>query len=220
MRLYLDTADPDSVRERATVGSIDGVTTNPSLVAGSDSDYQSLVERLGDVINGPVFAQVLAEDTEGIVSEAHAYDSWDAKVIVKIPASEAGFAALPRVREAGISAGITVVFSVGQAVLAARNGATFVAPYVGRLFDAGEDGLAVVNRIQRIIDEYGYGTEVLAASVRSLEQAVSLYEAGVDAVTLDPEVFDAHLHHPKTDEGIAGFLADWGDRGSPVRTDE
>jgi transaldolase len=140
-------------------------------------------------------------------------------VVVKIPATPAGYEALDQIRDDGIRAGVTVLFSVPQAILAAKNDATFVAPYVGRLSDAGEDGLQVVRDIQTAFDAYGFETEVLAASVRTTQQATELYRAGVDALTLPPAVFEAHFHHHKTDEGLDGFRDDWGDRGDPVTAD-
>ncbi|MEY7851784.1 transaldolase family protein [Natrarchaeobius sp. A-rgal3] len=216
MRLYIDTASEETVREYRSSGVIDGVTTNPSLVASTDVSYRATIERLSEAIDGPVFAQVIADDVEGMVAEGRAYDSWGPDVIVKIPATPAGYEALERLRAEGIEAGITVVFSIAQAVLAAKNDATFVAPYVGRLEDAGEDGIDVVTGMQETFDAYGFETELLAASVRTRAQATKLYRAGVDAVTLPPETLEAQFHHHKTAEGIAGFDDDWGDRSSPV----
>ncbi|MBX0347419.1 MULTISPECIES: transaldolase family protein [Haloarcula] len=216
MKLYLDTADRDRITEAARLGVVDGVTTNPSIVTAAGLGYREAVTAIADVVDGPVFAQVLADDVEGIVREARGYQEWADDVVAKIPATRPGFEALARLRDEDVPAGTTVVFSIEQAVLAAKNDASFVAPYVGRLDDAGEDGVDTVRRIQHIYDTYGFETEVLAASVRNTTQAVSLYEAGVDAVTLSPDVLDDHVPHPKTDEGVAGFEAAWGDRGSPI----
>ncbi|WP_265110739.1 transaldolase family protein [Halosolutus halophilus] len=220
MQLYIDTASESDAREFARYGFIDGVTTNPSLVASTDSSYRTVVETLADAVDGPVFAQVLAEDADGMVEQARTYDAWADDVVVKLPATRAGYEALGRIRADGIEAGITVLFSVTQAILAAKNDATFVAPYVGRLDDAGEDGLEVVAGIQTAFDEYGFETEVLAASVRNRRQATALYRAGVDAVTLPPTVLEAHFDHHKTAEGVAGFLSDWGTRGNPIESDD
>lgn len=216
MKLYVDTADLDRIREAATLGVVDGVTTNPAIVAETDRSYRTAVEAIADTVDGPVFVQVIAGDVDGMVREARGYQQWGDDVVAKIPATRAGFEALARLRAEGVPAGVTVVFSAEQAVLAAKNDATFVAPYVGRLDDAGEDGVATVRRIQQIYDAYGFGTDVLAASIRNTTQAVALYEAGVDAVTMSPSVLDAHVGHPKTDEGVAGFDAAWGNRGSPL----
>lgn len=216
MRIYLDTADVDRIRSCSALGVVDGVTTNPSIVADSGFSYREAVSRIAAETDGPVFAQVLADDVDGMVREARGYQDWADEVVAKIPASRAGFEALARLRDEGVPAGVTVVFSVEQAVLAAKADATFVAPYVGRLDDAGGDGVGTVRRIQEIYDAHGFETELLAASIRNTTQATDLYAAGVDAVTLSPAVLEDHVGHPKTDEGIAGFEAAWGDRGSPL----
>lgn len=216
MKLYLDTADLDEIRASSALGVVDGVTTNPSIIAASGLSYREAVTAISDVVDGPVFAQVIGDTADEMVAEAHGYQAWGDDVVTKIPASRAGFEALARLRDDGVPAGITVVFSVEQAVLAAKNDAAFVAPYLGRMDDAGEDGLATVERIQRIFDRHGFETDVLAASVRNTTQAKALYEAGIDAITMTPDLLDAHVGHPQTDAGIAGFDADWGDRGSPL----
>jgi transaldolase len=216
MRLYLDTADAARARELGRYGVLDGVTTNPSLVAAEGGTYRETVERLDDALEGPVFAQVIADDAAGMVEEGRAYDDWAEDVIVKIPATPAGYEALSTLRSAGVAAGITVLFSVSQAVLAAKNDATFVAPYVGRLTDAGEDGVDTVCAIQEAFDAYGFDTEVLAASVRNRRQADALYRAGIDALTLSPELFREQFDHHGTTAGVEGFDADWGERTSPL----
>jgi transaldolase len=219
MHLYVDTADLDLIETYARSGVLDGVTTNPSIVAETEYTYREVVASIAERIDGSVFAQVIADDASGMVEQGRAYDTWAPDVVVKLPATTAGYEALDRLRDEGIRAGITVLFSVSQAILAAKNDATFVAPYVGRLTDAGEDGVAVTRDIQTAFDAYGFDTEVLAASVRNTQQARELYRAGVDALTLPPSVFEASFDHHKTDEGLAGFHDDWGDRGDPLRAD-
>jgi transaldolase len=216
MKLYLDTADVEQIRAGDALGVVDGVTTNPSIVAASGRSYREAVADIAAVTDGPVFAQVIADTADEMVEQAHRYQEWADDVVVKIPASRAGVEALARVRSQGVPAGLTVVFSVEQAMLAAKNDADFVAPYVGRLDDAGADGLATVTRMQRTFDRQGFDTDVLAASVRNTTQATALYEAGIDAITMDPALLEAHVDHPKTEAGIAGFDDDWGDRGSPI----
>lgn len=216
MKLYLDTADVEQIRAGDALGVVDGVTTNPSIVAASGRTYREAVVDISGVVDGPIFAQVVADTADEMVEQAHRYQEWADDVVVKIPASRAGVEALARVRSQGVPAGLTVVFSVEQAMLAAKNDADFVAPYVGRLDDAGADGLAKVARMQRTFDRQGFETDVLAASVRNTTQATALYEAGIDAITMDPDLLEAHVDHPKTETGIAGFDDDWGDRGSPI----
>ncbi|MFC7250705.1 transaldolase family protein [Halomicroarcula sp. GCM10025324] len=216
MKLYLDTADIDQIRSAVALGVVDGVTTNPSIIAASGLGYREAVTGIDDVVDGPIFAQVVGESADEMVEQAHRYQDWADDVVAKIPASRAGFEALARLRDDGVPAGSTVVFSVEQAVLAAKNDADFVAPYVGRLDDAGADGLETVRRMQRTFDRQEFDTDVLAASVRNTTQATALYEAGIDAITMGPDLLDAHVGHPKTDEGIAGFDEAWGDRGSPI----
>lgn len=216
MDIYVDTADVDRVEADAARGVIDGVTTNPSIAASADEPYRDLVARLSTAVDGPVYAQTIAEDVDGMVREGRAYDDWADEVVVKLPATDAGYGALTRLRADGVAAGITVVFSLAQAVLAGHGDATFVAPYVGRLDDDGTDGTAVVEEIQSTVDAYGFDTTVLAASVRNVRQAADCYRAGVDAITMPPAVLDDHVTHHKTTEGLAGFRADWGDRGSPL----
>ena len=216
MNIYVDTASPEDIRAATELGVVDGVTTNPSIVAGTDRRYADVVETGAEIVEGPVFAQVLADDADGMVREGRGYRDWAAEVVVKLPATRPGYEALRRLRSDGVPAGTTVVFSVEQAVLAAKNGATFVAPYVGRIDDSGADGVATTRRIQSIVDTQGFDTEVLAASIRNTTQATALYEAGIDAITLAPSVLDAHVEHPRTAESVAGFAAAWGGRDPPL----
>jgi|AntDeeMinimDraft_4_1070355.scaffolds.fasta_scaffold00099_36 transaldolase len=216
MELYVDTADVEAVREYAAMGVVDGVTTNPSIVADDGRPYREVVGAVDRELDGPVFAQVVAETADGMVEEARAYQEWGDEVVAKIPATRDGFEALHRLREAGVPAGITVVFSVEQAMLAAKNDATFVAPYVGRIEDAGDDGVGTVERIQAVFDAYGFSTDVLAASIRTTRQATECYAVGVDSITMGPDVLSAHVSTPETDESLAGFAEDWDGRGSPL----
>ncbi|WP_156587683.1 transaldolase family protein [Halorubrum sp. CBA1125] len=216
MRIYIDTASPEHIRAADRLGVVDGVTTNPSIVADTDRRYRDVVETTAEIVDGPVFAQVLAEDADEMVREGRGYQEWAERVIVKLPATRPGFEALRRLRADDVPAGTTVVFSVEQAVLAAKNDATFVAPYVGRIDDSGADGLATTRRIQSVFDAQGFETEVLAASIRNTTQATALYEAGIDAITMSPSVLDAHIDHPETAAGVEGFAKAWGDRDPPL----
>jgi len=214
--IYIDTASPDRIRAADRLCGVDGVTTNPSIVAGTDRTYREVVATAAEITDGPVFAQVLADDADGIVRQARGYQDWADHVVAKIPATRPGFEALGRLRASGVPAGITVVFTVEQAVLAAKNDATFVAPYVGRIDDSGDDGLGTTRRIQSVFDAQGFETEVLAASIRNTSQATALYECGVDAITMSPPVLEAHVDCPDTDESVAGFEAAWDGRAPPL----
>lgn len=216
MELYVDTADVEAVREYVAMGVVDGVTTNPSIVADDGRSYREVVGALDRELDGPVFAQVVAESADGMVEEATAYQEWGDEVVAKIPATRDGFEALHRLREADVPAGATVVFSVEQAMLAAKNDATFVAPYVGRIEDAGDDGVGTVERIQAAFDAYGFSTDVLAASIRTTRQATACYAVGVDSITMGPDVLSAHVSTPETEASLAGFAEDWAGRGSPL----
>lgn len=216
MNLYIDTASPERIRSADKLCRIDGVTTNPSIVAEADRRYKAVVKTAAEITGEPVFAQVLAEDVDGMVREARGYQDWAERVVVKLPATRPGFEALGRLRADGVPAGTTVVFTVEQAVLAAKNNATFVAPYVGRIDDSGADGLATTRRIQAIFDAHGFDTEVLAASIRNTTQATALYESGVDAITMSPSVLEAHVDCTETDESVASFSSAWGDRDPPL----
>lgn len=213
---YIDTAAPEQIRTADRRLRLDGVTTNPSIVAETDRRYRDVVETAAEITDGPVFAQVLAEDADGMVREARGYQEWADHVIAKIPATRPGFEALGRLRADGVPAGATVIFTVEQAVLAAKNDATFVAPYVGRIDDSGADGLATTRRIQSVFDAQGFETEVVAASIRNTTQATALYESGIDAITMSPSVLDAHVDSPETAESVAGFASAWGDRDPPL----
>jgi transaldolase len=216
VNVYIDTASPEQIRAADRLCGLDGVTTNPSIVAETDHRYRDVVETAAEIVDGPVFAQVLAEDADEMVREAYGYQDWADDVIAKIPATRPGFEALGRLRSDGVPAGVTVVFTAEQAVLAAQNNATFVAPYVGRIDDAGADGLATTRRIQSMFDTQGFETEVLAASIRNTTQATALYECGIDAITLSPAVLESHIDSPETAESVAGFAAAWGDRDPPL----
>jgi transaldolase len=216
VNIYIDTASPEQIRTADRRFQLDGVTTNPSIIAETDRRYKDVVETAGQITNGPVFAQVLAESVDRMVREARGYQDWADDVVAKIPATRAGFEALGRLRADGVPAGATVVYTVEQAVLAAKNDATFVAPYVGRIDDSGADGIATTRRIQSIFDAQGFETEVLAASIRNTTQATALYESGIDAITMSPNVLDAHVDSSETTESVAGFTAAWGNRDPPL----
>ncbi|MBI4201186.1 MAG: fructose-6-phosphate aldolase [Chloroflexi bacterium] len=213
MELFLDTASLGEIRQALRMGVVAGVTTNPSLAAkegiGEVGDYRQAVQEIARMVEGPVSAEVLSTDYEGMVLEAREIDSWAPNVVAKIPSTLAGFEAIAALSREGIKINQTLCFSVNQALLGARAGATFVSPFVGRLDDEGHDGMQVVADIVRLFAHYGLGTKVLAASIRHPLHCVAAAKAGAHIATVPFKVLTQMAHHPLTDVGIARFLADW-----------
>lgn len=210
MHIFLDTANIDEIREAVALGVISGVTTNPSLVSKeATADYESVVKSICQLVDGSVSAEVLAEDTEGMVAEARVKASWAPNVTVKVPITAAGLKATSILSKEDIETNLTLCFSANQALLAARAGATYVSPFVGRLDDIGEDGMALVADIVDIYAEYDINTEVIAASIRHPLHCVAAAKAGADIATVPYKVLMQMIQHPLTDIGIERFLSDW-----------
>ena len=213
MKFFLDTANLADIREAVDLGVLDGVTTNPSLMAkegirGTDavmSHYRAICE----LVDGDVSAEVIAADYEGILREGEALADLHPNIVVKVPVTRDGIRAIKYFSDKGIRTNCTLVFSAGQALLAAKAGATYVSPFVGRLDDIGADGMALVAQIVEIFANYGYAAEVLAASVRHVPHLIECAELGADVVTCPLSVITGLLHHPLTDQGLAVFLADY-----------
>lgn len=220
MQLFIDTADVAQVRTAHELGFVDGVTTNPSLVADTDREYRDVIRELDTFVDGPISVEVIATDWEEMLTEAREYDTWADDVAVKFPMTRDGMRALRHATSEGIDSNVTLVFSPNQALLAAKNGATFVSPFLGRLDDVGGDGVETLHEIRTIYDEQGYDTQILAASIRHPHHVKRVAQLGADAVTLPPSVLDQLFDHPKTDEGLAAFLDDWGDRDPPAGSSE
>jgi transaldolase len=210
MKLWLDTANADELRAASRFGVVSGVTTNPSLwaKAASGTDYRDVVVEICSIIDGPVSAECLAQDVDGLVEEARSISAWHPNVVVKIPLDENGLEAIYRVSKEGIKVNTTLIFQPNQAMLAAQAGATYVSPFVGRLDDIGHDGMAVVRDIVDIFDRYHFPTQVLAASLRHPLHVVEAAQAGAHIATMPPSVFRAMFKHPLTDAGMKKFLED------------
>ena len=210
MKLWLDTASIDEIRAAARFGVVSGVTTNPSLwaKAASGTDYRDVVLEICSIIDGPVSAECLAQDVDGLVEEARNISKWHPNVVVKIPLDENGLEAIYRVSQEGIKVNTTLIFQPNQALLAAQAGATYVSPFVGRLDDAGQDGMEVVRQAVEIFDRYHLPAQVLAASIRNPPHVVQAALAGAHVATVPYAVLQAMLKHPLTDAGIERFLAD------------
>ena len=213
MELFLDTANLDEIRQAIRMGVISGVTTNPSLAAkegiGELRDYRQAVQEIARIVEGPISAEVVGANYEDMVLEAREIASWAPNVVAKIPSTLVGFEAIATLSREGIKINQTLCFSVNQAVLGARAGASFVSPFVGRLDDEGHDGMQVVADIVDIYRRYGIATKVLAASIRHPLHCVAAAKAGAHIATIPFKVLTQMAHHPLTDVGVTRFTEDW-----------
>jgi transaldolase len=208
MRIFMDTADIQAIRRGAAMGVVDGITTNPTLVAKEGVEYRARVLEICDAVDGPISAECISSELEPLVEEARRIAAWHPNVVVKIAMSEVGLQAIKRVSAEGIKVNTTLVFSANQALLAAKAGATYVSPFIGRLQDAGHDGLELIRECVAIFETYHLPTQVLAASIRSTRDVTDVALAGAHIATLPPDVLFKMVDHPLTDAGIQRFLAD------------
>jgi transaldolase len=209
VRFFIDTADIGEIRKALDLGLCDGVTTNPSLVARTGRPFEDLLREIVALVPGPVSAEVTALDLDGMVKEAHHYAKFGPNVVIKVPLIIEGLKAVKALTSEGIRTNVTLCFSPSQALLAAKAGATFVSPFVGRLDDVSEDGMALIAQILEIYRNYDFGTQVLVASVRNPIHVVQAARMGADVATVPFAVLAQLAHHPLTDLGLARFLADW-----------
>jgi transaldolase len=210
MKFFLDTANLDEIREAASFGFADGVTTNPSLIAKEgDVDFKQHIAAICKIVSGPVSAECTSEDTEGMLREGRDYATIAPNVVIKCPLTRAGLKATKQLSSEGIKVNVTLCFSAAQAILAAKAGASFISPFLGRLDDIGENGLDLLADIIEIYRNYGWPTEVLAASIRHPIHAIEAARMGADIATMPFKVIDQMFNHPLTDKGQAQFLADW-----------
>ena len=209
MKFFLDTAFVEEIREVASWGILDGVTTNPTLVAKTGRKYREVLEEICEIVDGPVSAEVLSLDYEGMVKEARELSKIHPNITVKIPMTKEGLRAVKTLAGEGIKTNVTLIFSPSQAILAAKAGATFISPFVGRLDDISHDGMELIRTIVPIMKYYDFPTEVIVASVRHPKHVVEAAEIGADIVTVPYKVMEQLLKHPLTDIGIKRFLDDW-----------
>jgi len=209
MKFFIDTAEVAEIRSAAALGLVDGVTTNPSLIAKSGRDFREVLAEITKIVDGPISAEVIALDTEGMLAEGRDLAKIHANIVIKVPMTEAGLKATRVFSEEGIKTNVTLAFSPLQALLAAKAGATFVSPFVGRLDDIGHEGMEGVDQIRTIFDNYGYATEIIVASVRSPIHVLNAALLGADIATIPFSVMQQLAKHPLTDIGIEKFLADW-----------
>ncbi|MDN3514289.1 MAG: fructose-6-phosphate aldolase [Candidatus Brocadia sp.] len=209
MKFFIDTADVKEIREAHSLGILDGVTTNPSLVAKTGRPFRETIEEICSVVKGPVSAEVVSLDTEGMLKEARELAKIADNIVVKIPLIKNGLKAVKRLAEEGINTNVTLCFSSNQALLAAKAGGTYVSPFVGRLDDRGQAGMDIIQEIRTIYDNYGFQTEIIVASIRNPVHVRDAALMGADVATIPFNVFDLLVQHPLTDDGVKRFLADW-----------
>jgi transaldolase len=216
MKFFADTAEIAEIRDLAATGLLDGVTTNPSLIHKSGRDFLEVVKEIAAVCPGPVSAEVVALDYDGMMREAAVLRKIADNVTIKVPLTPDGLKACKTLTEDGTMVNVTLCFSAAQALLAAKAGATFVSPFVGRHDDVGFDGMALIADIRLIYDNYDYATQILVASVRHPMHIVEAAKIGADVMTAPPKIIHQLFKHPLTDAGIAGFLKDWEATGQKI----
>ena len=210
MRIFLDTANIDQIRQAAKLGIISGVTTNPSLVSKeATADYEATIKEICSIISGPISAEVLVEGVEPMIEQARRISTWAPNIVIKIPATTAGLEATSVLAKDNIRVNFTLCFSLNQALLGALAGATYVSPFVGRLDDVGHDGMQVVKDIVDIFKHYQLSTQVIAASIRHPQHCVAAAKAGAHIATIPYNVLIQMIQHPLTDVGVTRFLTDW-----------
>ena len=210
MKFFLDTANLDEIRRIASMGILDGVTTNPSLVAKeSGKPFEQIIEEICAIVDGPISAEVISLEASGMLEEGRKLAKIHKNVVIKVPLIGEGLKAAKAFKAEGIRTNVTLCFSATQALMAAKAGATYVSPFVGRLDDIGLDGMELIREIVAIYENYGYDTQVLAASIRQPRHVTDAALAGAHVATIPTKVFELMLKHPLTDKGIEGFLADW-----------
>ena len=216
MKFFVDTADVAEIQALSELGLVDGVTTNPSLIAKSGRDMSEAIKEICDLVAGPVSAEVTATDVEGMLAEAKKLRAIAENVTIKVPLTEAGIQSCKALSDDGASVNVTLCFSSAQAILAAKAGAAFISPFVGRLDDIGQDGIGLIEEICEIYSNYDFTTEVLVASIRHPMHVVEAARMGADVVTVPPGVLKQMFKHPLTDKGLQAFLDDWKKTGQSI----
>jgi transaldolase len=212
MELYIDTANIDEIREAAAIGVLDGVTTNPSLIAKEGVDFHSRMEEICAIVSGPVSAEVVALEHDAMIAEADELLQIANNIVIKLPCTYDGLKACKTLSDRGVRVNMTLCFQPLQALMVAKAGAYLVSPFLGRIDDIGGDGMDLIQQIRTIYDNYGYTTKVLAASIRHPLHIVQCALVGADVVTVPMKVIKQKMQHPLTDKGLAVFLADWNAR--------
>jgi len=218
MRFFIDTANIDEISEAASLGILDGVTTNPTLLAREKGkgDFKDILKRICEIVQGPVSAEVIGHDADAMVEEGRKLAKIDKHIVIKVPLTREGLKAIGRFKREDIKTNATLVFSATQAILAAKAGASFLSPFVGRLDDASHCGMDLIRQIVTIYDNYDFETEVIVASVRNPLHVIDAALAGADVVTIPFKVIEQMIRHPLTDAGVKAFLEDWQKLGAKI----
>ena len=209
MKIFLDTANVEQIREVAALGVLDGVTTNPTLVSREQGNYRDMLKEICDIVQGPVSAEVVAEDTEEMLRQARDYAKISEHIVIKVPLVAEGIKAVKVLSSEGIQTNVTLCFSANQGLLAAKAGATYISPFVGRIDDVGQNGMEVVSELVEIYENYAFSTQVLAASLRHPQHVLEAARIGADVATVPFSVVMQMLKHPLTDVGVKKFNDDW-----------
>jgi transaldolase len=213
MKFFIDTANLEEIRKANELGLLDGVTTNPSLVSKEGREFKPLIKEICDIVDGPVSAEVISTDPDGMVKEARELSKLADNIVVKIPLVKEGLKAVKILSVEGINVNVTLCFSAVQALMAAKAGATYISPFVGRLDDIGHIGMEIVEQILTIYENYGYDTEVIVASIRNPLHVLDAALMGADIATIPFKVMEQLIRHPLTEIGLERFLADWKKKG-------
>lgn len=209
MKFYLDTGNIEEIKRIVKLGLVDGVTTNPSLIAKEGRDFKEVIKEITSIVSGPVSAEVIALDAPGMLKEAHEIAQWAPNVVIKLPLTEAGLEATYQLAKEGIKTNVTLIFSAAQGLMAAKAGATYISPFIGRLDDISVDGMKLVRDLRQILDIYEMPTEIIAASIRSVAHVEAAALAGAHIATIPGSLLPSLWKHPLTDVGIERFLKDW-----------
>lgn len=209
MKIFIDTANIEEIRTANEWGVIDGVTTNPTLVAKEGKDFKYIVNQILSIVDGPISVEVISTDSKGMVKEALEMVKWSKNIVIKIPMIPEGLKAIKILNENGVKTNVTLVFSVNQAILAAKAGATYVSPFIGRLDDIGHDGMQIIKDLVEIYKKYGFKTEIIVASVRHPLHVIESAKIGAHVATIPYNVIEKMFKHPLTDIGLEKFLKDW-----------
>jgi transaldolase len=209
MKIFLDTANIASIRHYSEMGMVDGITTNPTLLSKEGGDPEEIIREIVKMVQGPVSLEVISTEVDQIMEEAYILKQYGSNVVIKVPMIPDGLKAVKKLREEGIDTNVTLVFSATQALLAAKAGASYVSPFIGRLDDIGNDGMSLISDINQIFQNYQYKTKILVASVRHPIHVIESAKVGADVVTLPPDILGKMFLHPLTDKGLKIFISDW-----------